>query len=175
MAAKAAGAFIGRRLGPINEPMAGGVEIGAVMIPRPGRAAGPDRGVSCQSPAAAARARRVTLLVLAMAMMGLTDLGLTLTYMSSVGMLEANPIARAMIEVGGARQLVIYKLFTIALSGGILYILRRHRAAEVCAWLSCAGLLLLSAHWANYNAALASASVDLGVLATDARWVHLAE
>ena len=155
--------------------MAGGVAIDAVMIPRPGRAPTPDRGMLCISPAAAARGRRVTLLVLAMAMMGLADLGLTLTYMSSVGMLEANPIARAMIDVGGARQLVIYKLFTIALSGGILYILRRRRAAEVCAWISCSVLLLLSAHWANYNAALASATIDLGVLAADARWVHLAE
>jgi len=173
MAAGAAGAYIGRLGGPINEPMAGGAAIEAVMIPRA-------RGSAARqepSPAIAARGRRVTLLVFAMALMGLADLGLTLTYMSTVGMLEANPIARAMIDVGGPRQLVMFKLFTIALSGGILYLLRRHRAAEVCAWLSCAGLLLLCVHWTSYNASLAAAgaSIDLGILATDARWVHFTD
>jgi len=121
------------------------------------------------------RPRRVALLAIAMILMGLADLQLTLTYMGSAGMLELNPLARAMIDLGGAPQLIRFKLLTIAVSAGLLYLLRRHSIAERCAWLSCAALLGLTAHWVRYNAHATSpegagailAQVDLG----DHRWV----
>lgn len=123
----------------------------------------------------ASRRRRVTLLVLAMALMGLADLAFTLTYMSSVGMAEANPLARAMIEIGGLPQLVRFKLFTIALSGGLLYLLRGHKAAERCAWACCAALVLLSLHWFNYTDKLTTlgAAIDPHLAALDERWVAI--
>jgi len=113
-----------------------------------------------------------------MILMGLDDLQLTLTYMTSVGMIELNPLARQMIEIGGADQLIRFKLFTIALSGGLLYLLSRHTIDERCAWLSCAVLLALSIQWANYTkqstndgpmtAALASLTAASEI---DHRWV----
>ena len=128
------------------------------------------------------RPARVTLLALAMILMGLADLQLTLTYMRSIGMIELNPIAREMIEIGGARQLIVFKLFTIAASAGLLYLVRRHRLAETCAWASCAALLALTMHWVRYNeaittpeqAALTLASMSSGDLVQpDPRWVRL--
>jgi len=117
------------------------------------------------------RSRRIVLLLALAAVLGLFDLALTVAYMRGVGMVELNPLARAMINLGGAGQLIRFKLFTIATSCGILYLLRRHRQAEICAWISLAVLAALTAHWLNYNAhahtmaALADAS--------DPRWVYL--
>jgi len=123
----------------------------------------------------ARRSLRVTLLAAAMILMGLADLQLTLTYMRSTGLIELNPIARAMIEIGGARQLVMYKLLSIAMSAGVLYILRRHALAERCAWVSCVLLLALTAHWVRYNdAAIESPAAAVALTAApDHRWVTL--
>lgn len=109
-------------------------------------------GVGCRS-SVDARARRVTLLVVVTAALGLLDLAFTLTYASSVGMIELNPLARMMIALGGVSELVRFKLFTIALSGGTLYLIRRRKGAELCAWLSLIVLVLLSLHWARYTRA----------------------
>lgn len=121
------------------------------------------------------RARRVTLLVGLSVLLGLFDLSHTLAYMRGAGMVELNPVARAMIELGGTRQLILFKLFTITTSCGILYLLRRHRQAEVCAWLSLAALALLAAHWMHYNGNVveAAALADATMVGRDPRWVVL--
>jgi len=109
--------------------------------------------------------------------MGLADLVITLTYKRTVGMIEANPIARLMIEIGSIEQLVRYKLFTMGLSCGVLYILRRHPRAEQGAWVCVALLFALTMHWVRYNASIMEYSNDLQVLAqTDdevSHWVHI--
>lgn len=99
-----------------------------------------------------ARARRVVILVLAAGALGLLDLAFTLTYARSTGMVEMNPLARAMIDLGGAAQLVRFKLLTILVSGGALYVIRRRAGAEWCAWISLGILVGLSAHWVRYSA-----------------------
>jgi hypothetical protein len=121
------------------------------------------------------RARRVTLLVVTTALLGLFDLMHTLSYMGGAGMMELNPVARAMIDLGGARQLILFKMFTIATSCGILYILRRYRQAEICAWISLAALAMLAAHWINYNGHVVevAAFADATAFASDPRWVAL--
>ncbi|MFG0275475.1 MAG: DUF5658 family protein [Phycisphaerales bacterium] len=121
------------------------------------------------------RARRVTLLVVTAALLGLFDLLHTLSYMGGAGMMELNPVARAMIDLGGARQLILFKMFTIATSCGILYILRRYRQAEICAWISLAALAMLAAHWINYNGHVieVAAFADATAFASDPRWVAL--
>ena len=92
------------------------------------------------------RARRVTFLVLATALLGLFDLAFTLTFMRSMGMIELNPLARLMIGIGGAGQLIRFKLLTIVLSSGLLYLIRRRRGAELCAWVSLGAL-----QWVRYT------------------------
>ncbi len=109
------------------------------------------------------RERRTALLTLAIAIMGIADLILTLTYMRSTGMYELNPVARAMVAIGGAQQLVIFKLLSIALGAGILYLLRRRPIAEPAAWGCAAVMCLLSFHWISYNKQIENPAVWHGM------------
>ncbi len=128
-------------------------------------------------PSVRAQGRRVTLLVAAILLMGLADLAITLTYMKSVGMLELNPIARYMLDIGSIDQLVRYKLFTMTLSCGVLFVLRKHRKAEFGAWICVAALFLLTMHWVRYNSTITDYTNDLHVLAESpikaSMWVHI--
>jgi hypothetical protein len=117
------------------------------------------------------RARRVVAILLGVVSLGLIDLWHTLTYMRTVGMVELNPLARAMIDLGGERQLVLFKLFSIAVSCGVLYLIRRHRSAERCAWLSLLVMGALTIYWLTYNDhMLQVASLDTHALMADPRW-----
>lgn len=132
-------------------------------------------GFSAAHPAAAAarpacegrcfHARRLMLLIFAIMLMSAADLFCTMTYMSSVGMLEVNPIARFMVSVGSAQQLVLFKLFTIALSCGALYLARRNPLSERVAWLCAAGLLALMLHWTAYNSSVSELTNEITTLA----------
>ncbi|MBL8746785.1 MAG: hypothetical protein JNK58_10565 [Phycisphaerae bacterium] len=129
-----------------------------------------------------ARSRRVTFLIVAMTMMGIADLMCTLTYMRTSGMLEANPLARFILTTGavdgGSEQLVMFKALTILLSCGTLYIARRHRQAELSAWVCTAMMCVLTIHWINYNRSVSAFTNDMAVLAMsggefEPMWVKL--
>lgn len=128
-----------------------------------------------------ARHRRIVLIILATVMMGVADLLCTMTYMSSVGMIELNPLARLMISIGGSEQLVRFKVFTMVLSAGALYLCRRTRNAEFWALL-CAGIMLaLMVHWLFYNEMVQTMTHEISVLAASSveerppSWVMLTE
>lgn len=125
------------------------------------------------------RPRVVVLLIIAITLMGLADLGLTLTYLRGVGMIEANPIARYMLSIGHERQLILYKLASLGLCCGTLYLIRRHRKAEVCAWLCTGIMLVLSIHWTRYNLAMESLRHEMAEIALQGGggepWITLAE
>lgn len=130
------------------------------------------------------RARRISILIVAMVMMGIADLMCTLTYMRTSGMLEANPLARFVLASGAADgaagQLVMFKALTIVLSCGTLYITRRHRQAELSAWACTAMMLVLTTHWINYNRSVSAFTNDMAVLAMsegefEPMWVKLEE
>lgn len=121
--------------------------------------------------------RRLVLLIIAITLMSLADLALTLTYMRSIGMIELNPVARYMVEIGQTQQLVLFKLFTTVLAGGTLFLLRRCRCAEPTAWLAVAIMLALMVRWNLYNEAVSSATDELTLLASGtqscAGWIKL--
>lgn len=126
----------------------------------------------------AGRPRVVVLLIVAIILMGLADLALTLTYMRGVGMIEANPIARYMLTIGHERQLILYKLSSLSLCCGTLYLIRRHRKAEICAWLCTAIMVLLSIHWTRYNLAMESMRHEMTEVALQGStepWITLAD
>lgn len=131
----------------------------------------PDRAVR-------ARSRRCTLLIAAILIMGAADLLLTLTYARTVGMIEMNPLARLMIALGGAQQLVLFKACCTAVCAGVLFLCRRAPEAERACWLSAVGMLALTAHWVNYNASVSSFTNDMAVLAASDGacdlWISLA-
>lgn len=96
------------------------------------------------------RRTRVLLLIAAIGVMSLADLAMTLTYMSSVGMLESNPIARAMVQWGGPALLIAWKLLTVGIASVILAAARRTLVGELGAVLGCAMLGWLMFHWVEY-------------------------
>ncbi len=114
--------------------------------------------VSVVSARELARTRRIVLLIVALILMSLADLICTLTYLTSYGMVEVNPIARHMIDIGGTRQLILYKAFTMTVSCGCIYFVRAKRGAELGAWICVAVLLLLMLHWTQYNEVMDSLS-----------------
>lgn len=122
------------------------------------------------------RAARVTVMVICICVLGVYDLLHTLAYIQTVGMVELNPLARKMIEIGGVQQLVLYKLFTIALSCGILYCLRRTRQAEVCATIGLVVMISLTVYWFVYNDRFVQLAAITDISAQqqlDPRWVYL--
>lgn len=99
----------------------------------------------------ASRPQRVLLIVVACMLMGLTDLLCTLAYVGNVGMIEKNPVARMVINQGGAFWLVCFKLMTMLITGGCISMSRRHAVGEHCAWLCAVLLGTLTLHWIGYN------------------------
>lgn len=129
-------------------------------------------------PASRARGRRLALLMLAIVLMSVVDLLCTIIYMRTSGMVEMNPLARLMIAVGDLQQLVFFKLGTMVVCCGSLYLARRHARAEGAAWICTSVLLLLTVHWINYNQHVSGFTNDLAVLALsegecEPRWIKL--
>lgn len=121
------------------------------------------KGFDC--PLLRSRARRINLALVSVVLMGLADLAYTLTYMRGSGMIEVNPIARTMLEIGSVRQLVMYKLLTLVVCCGAIYFCRRAKQAEVGAWLCCLVMLGLTLHWVNYNSAVSELTAEFAVMA----------
>jgi hypothetical protein len=128
--------------------------------------------------ARAARRRRLYLAMIALVLMGMADLYCTLAYMTMSGMIEVNPVARAMITIGEGPQLILFKVFTMALSCGALFLARENRKSETAAWLCTVVMLVLTLHWANYNRRAPNFTNELTTLAMshgehEPRWVKL--
>lgn len=88
---------------------------------------------------------------LAIVLMSIADLKMTLAYVTTVGMTEVNPIARFLMLYGGVCSIILWKSATVACGVFILWRIRRHRVAEVGAWICCAILAALCVHWFRYN------------------------
>ncbi len=94
---------------------------------------------------------RVVCLLIAVMLMSLVDLHHTLLYLQTVGMGEANPVARWIMSHDSPLLLIGFKLATVVTASLILLALRRRAAAEVAAWL-CAGVLVwLTVRWELYT------------------------
>lgn len=96
------------------------------------------------------RAFRVVLLGVAIAAMSSVDLYLTLLYVTHTGMNEMNPLARAMMQYQSPFVLAVWKALTVAVSVGILLLIRKQRSAELGAWAGCLVLGWLMLHWSTF-------------------------
>jgi hypothetical protein len=97
------------------------------------------------------RSRRVILLIVGIVLLSLGDLLITITYLQSTGMLEANPIAGYIIRVTGSVSiLTAYKALTVGICVGLLYRLRRLVEGEVAAWCAVSILAFMSFQWYHY-------------------------
>ncbi len=96
----------------------------------------------------ACRARRVVLLILALWLINLADLGLTLCARDIGGFHELNPVARPLI--GSTSALVIFKLSLVSISSLIMLTYRRHLWTELGCWVLIAVYTGLSFVWVQY-------------------------
>jgi hypothetical protein len=121
------------------------------------------------------RGQRVILLLVAIALMCLGDLALTLTYATSMGMAEDNPIARAIMLNNSPAFVVIWKLSTMALGFGILFWARKTKGAEIATWLCFLIMSALCVHWLGFTAAMANLPPEYAATAAidDPRWVSM--
>jgi hypothetical protein len=102
------------------------------------------------------RARRVLLLLGGVVLLSLADLWLTLLHLSTIGMMEANPIAAWLIRsTESALALSLYKGVTVGVCVALLFRLRRRPQAEWGAWCAVAIMIGLSLMWQCYRAELA--------------------
>lgn len=98
-----------------------------------------------------ARERRVLMAVLVIWGLSMLDLGLTLAMTATSGMLEVNPIARAMVSLSGTvYSLVAWKVVWTGVATMILLSLRRRWKAEAAAWLCVAALGFTTITWVRY-------------------------
>lgn len=97
------------------------------------------------------RGRRVLILVVATVLVALADLYMTLLYATSVGMHEANPLARALMLYNCPWIVVAFRVLTIALFGMVLIRARHRGIAEVASWVCMAAMVWLAFRWNEYN------------------------
>lgn len=132
------------------------------------RAAGFDRG----------RSVRVMVLVVAIIALSAGDLAMTLTFLRSVGMGEANPLARFVIEYNSPALLVVWKAASVLLACMIFTLYRRKRCTEVACWCAVAILAWLTVRWWNYASEAGEIAPHLSAIAQAAdrtNWVQLSQ
>jgi len=93
----------------------------------------------------------VCVLLTAVMLFSLADLDMTLAYASSGGMLESNPLARAVMAYGSSGTLAVWKIASVVLCVGILFRTRARPSAEAATWLCFFVLVWLSFRWEMYN------------------------
>ena len=98
------------------------------------------------------RSERVTWLLVGVVLLSFADLFLTLTYLTSVGMSEGNPIAVWLLHsTNSVWPLVFYKLGTVAICVSLLYTNRYKRQSELASWCAMIILVALSIWWNQYS------------------------
>lgn len=107
--------------------------------------------------------------------MSLGDLDMTLLYLRQTGMIEENPLARAVMMMGSPLLLAAWKLLSLALCVFLLYRFRHHRAAELGVWVCFLTLAWLCLRWVSYTEEIPQITRYLasGEVADDHRWVTM--
>lgn len=95
-------------------------------------------------------------LLLAIGGLSLVDLAVTLTYMKTMGLYEANPIVRLLAaSASPVFAIVLFKCATVAVAIALLHRLRRFTSARVMAAAMVAVLVWVSVQWVRYGAVTA--------------------
>lgn len=106
------------------------------------------------------RSTRVTVLLGIVVVLSLADLYMTLMHLTTIGMLEANPLARWLMRNFSPAAMIVWKLLTVCIACSILASIRTKRIGELAAWLCVAVLIWLMARWNIYAESLASLSAE---------------
>lgn len=97
------------------------------------------------------RSLRVWLLVFAIAAMSLADLSMTMTYLRSVGMGEANPLARYVMSLQSPGLLAAWKCVSVAAACVIFVWARKRWTTEAACWGCVFVLTALCIRWIHYS------------------------
>jgi hypothetical protein len=122
------------------------------------------------------RASRVGTLLCGIVLLSLADLYMTLVHLLNFGMLEANPVARSIMQYGSPAALIIWKLITVGMAVGILFFARHRRLAEWAALFCCGVLVWLTGRWVVYNMQVGHWTADMHAIAgvNPPGWVTMA-
>ncbi|MBK7403295.1 MAG: hypothetical protein IPJ41_01345 [Phycisphaerales bacterium] len=96
------------------------------------------------------RSLRVAGLVGIVLVLSLVDLLLTLIYATQIGLIEDNPLARAIMHLGGPWLVIAWKVLTVGFAAGVLIRFRRRGVAEIAAVVCAAVMTWLTVHWFAY-------------------------
>src|SRR5688572_16872443 len=97
------------------------------------------------------RARRVLLALGVLWCLSMFDLALTIGTMRGSGMIELNPLARAIVHTEGSTSaLAAWKILCTLLATVILVSLRRTWTAETASWVCVAALGFTTVSWVRY-------------------------
>lgn len=122
------------------------------------------------------RSLRVGALLSVVLVLSLVDLSLTIQHLTTVGFAESNPIASWLIRVTRSTAvLALYKLVTVLVAVGGLFVVRRHRIAELASWGAAALLIALCWRWQVYATTVAESLTPLAQLSAplDPDWIRL--
>ena len=95
------------------------------------------------------RPRRVLLLLAAVWVINVFDLGYTLLESLHSGFIEMNPVAAKLLSAS-PQVLVSYKTGLLAISSAILLVYRRHRVAELACWFLLTAYVYVAIRWWGY-------------------------
>jgi hypothetical protein len=96
------------------------------------------------------RSVRVGVLVGVILALSLADLALTLVYVTEIGLIEDNPLAREVLRAGGPGLLVVAKLGSVGFTTGVLFWARRRGIAELAALFGALVMGWVTARWIGY-------------------------
>jgi hypothetical protein len=135
-------------------------------------------GLSEQNPSRRrSRSCRVLALLFTIVLLSLADLYITLVYLHSGGMGEANPLARWIMGHGSPVLLTLWKLLTVGVAVAIFYKTRFTRASEFGAWTCVLLLTWLTIRWGYYSEEITKITPSMHTLAEHdpARWMTMTE
>ncbi|MBS0197260.1 MAG: hypothetical protein JSR77_10925 [Planctomycetes bacterium] len=132
----------------------------------------------CEAGSPLSRSRRVGIILAATFVMSMADLAMTLTYATSIGMMEVNPIARAVMALGSPAALCVWKIATAGFGLGVLYAFRTRFKAEIAAWVCFIAMTLLMCHWFNFSRDISACGEEYAALSEpendNPHWVLMA-
>lgn len=131
----------------------------------------------CRCPKAASRRRRVTWAIFCIVVLSMADLYCTLLYARTIGMNEANPLARFVMSYNSPWILGLWKSATVAGACLIFWLIRHKRITELAAWACMIVLGCLTTWWAVYVQELPkyTAALDHVADVEPHSWVQMTE
>ncbi len=98
------------------------------------------------------RAERVLWLLVGVVFLSIADLFLTISYLTTVGMSEGNPIALWLLQAtDSVWPLAFYKALTVTVCVSLLYRNRYRRQSELASWCALMILVALTVWWNQYS------------------------